>query len=156
MRFAVRTEQRCSLIEVRQFGKNAKKKRIWRDITVAVNARIRHVKRIVEVIHSNPEGFNCLEKTLPPNSTSIFSQLQQQQHARHLEIITHVIIAGLTTTSPSDVDFTPELRRTFMTPRVGATGVICTDSCPRILSVPRSEQLPKTEARGPLWTSRNR
>ena len=30
----------------------------------------------------------------------------------------------------------------------------CTDSCPRILSVPRSEQLPDSEARGQLWASR--
>ena len=126
MRFAVRTEQRCPLIEVRQFENKRKTKRIWTDITAAVNARVRDVKRTVEVIQVIQRIFSVSKNTLPPNRTSIFNQLQQQQRARHLEIIPHVIIAGLKTALrhiPIRRWLTPELRRTSVTPRIGASGV---------------------------------
>ena len=90
MRFAVRTEQRCPLIEVRQFQNKPKTKRIWTDIKAAVNARVRDVKRTVEVIQGI---FSVSKNTLPPNRTSIFNSNMRAI----LKLITHVIIAGLTT-----------------------------------------------------------
>ena len=68
------------------------------NVTAAVNARVRDVKRTVEVVQVIQGVFSVSKNWLPSNNTSIFNQLQRQQHARHLEITTHVIIAGLTTT----------------------------------------------------------
>ena len=142
MRFVVRTEQRCPLIEVRQFQNKRKKKRIWTDITAAVNARVRDVKRTVEVIQVIQRIFSVSKNTLPPNRTSIFNQLQQQQHARHLEIINlrHLPIRRwFHAWAASDV----------ITPRTGATGVKWTPDLTSDVSV--KSRAYGSYATGPRW-----